>query len=83
MAVVKEYIYIQQTRFGSRIGFDIVSHDYISAVQVPRFIIQPLVENAIIHGIEPKENGGTVRIKTYKKLDTIYIKIIDNGVGIT
>lgn len=81
LTAVKKYVHIQQTRFGSRIGFEIVGHDFHS-VQIPRFIIQPLVENAIIHGIEPKLNGGTVRIKTYRKADVIYLKIIDNGVGI-
>lgn len=81
LAVVKKYVHIQQTRFGSRINFEIVGHD-LGGVQIPRFIIQPLVENAIVHGIEPKLNGGTVRIKTYQKQDAIYLKIIDNGVGI-
>ncbi len=81
LAVIKKYVHIQQTRFGSRIGFEIVGCD-LSDVQIPRFIIQPLVENAIIHGIEPKVKGGTVRIKTYQKQEVIYLKIIDNGVGI-
>ena len=82
LAIVKEYVYIQQTRFGSRIGFEIINRNDIGAVQIPRFIIQPLVENAIIHGLEPKEDGGSVRIKAYKKQDAVVIKIIDNGVGI-
>lgn len=81
LAVVKKYVHIQQTRFGSRIGFEIVGANF-SSVQIPRFIIQPLVENAIIHGIEPKVSGGTVRVKTYRKQGVIYLKIIDNGVGI-
>lgn len=81
LAVVKKYVHIQQTRFGSRIGFEIIDRG-VGKVQIPRFIIQPLVENAIIHGIETKVNGGTVRVKAYRKHDMIYIKIIDNGVGI-
>jgi len=83
LAVVKEYVYIQQTRFGSRIGFSIVLPNDFGALQIPRFIVQPLVENAIIHGIEPKETGGAVRIKVCKKDGTVLIKIIDNGIGIS
>jgi sensor histidine kinase YesM len=83
LAVIKEYVYIQQARFGSRIGFDIMAEIDIHVVQIPRFIIQPLVENAIIHGIEPKEIGGIVRIKIFKKDDAVWIKIIDNGIGIS
>ena len=93
LAIVKDYIHIQKARFGSRIGFDIVSRDFIAVpagpersspggMPIPRFIIQPLVENAIIHGIEPKESGGSVRIKIYRRPATVIVKIIDNGVGI-
>ncbi len=83
LEIIQEYVYIQQTRFGSRIGFEIVLQTDISRIQIPRFIIQPLVENAIIHGIEPKETGGAVRIKISKKGHSIFIKIIDNGIGIS
>ncbi len=82
LAVIKKYVHIQQTRFGSRIGFEVVGRDF-SDIQLPRFIIQPLVENAILHGLEPKVRGGTVRIKTYRKQGVVYLKIIDNGVGIS
>jgi Predicted signal transduction protein with a C-terminal ATPase domain len=83
LAVINEYVYIQKTRFGSRIGFDIISQEETRSILIPRFIIQPLVENAIIHGIEPKEAGGTVRIKVLKKDNAVLIKIIDNGIGIS
>lgn len=50
-------------------------------VALPCFTLQPLVENAIIHGIEPKEEGGYVRIRVRKRFGFVQIKIIDNGVG--
>jgi sensor histidine kinase YesM len=83
LAVIKEYVYIQQARFGSRIRFDTILQADIGVVQIPRFIIQPLVENAIIHGIEPKETGGAVRIRIFKKDNAIFIRIVDNGIGIS
>jgi two-component system sensor histidine kinase YesM len=46
-------------------------------------ILQPLVENAIIHGIENLEFGGLIVVDTKKKYDTLYLRIFDNGVGIS
>lgn len=82
LEIVKKYVHIQQTRFGPRLGFEIICHD-LEGVEIPRFIIQPLVENAIIHGIEPKVEGGRVRIKAGQRQDVIYLKVIDNGIGIS
>jgi len=81
--IIKEYIHIQQARFGERIRFSFICRGDISGVRIPRFIIQPLVENSIVHGLEPKESGGGVRIKVYEKCDSTVIKIIDNGIGIS
>lgn len=44
--------------------------------------LQPIVENAIIHGLEEKEEGGVINIKAYQKDETIFIEVKDNGVGI-
>lgn len=82
--ITREYVFIQQYRFGKRINVDF-KYDNInlSEVLIPRFTLQPLVENAIIHGLEPKEEGGRLRIKVYVHDDNAVIKIIDNGVGIS
>ncbi len=82
LAVIEEYLSIQQTRFGDRIQFSLISRADISRLVIPRFTIQPLVENAIVHGLEPKENGGAVRIKIYLRGRTAWVRVIDNGVGI-
>ena len=83
LAIIKEYVMIQQTRFGERIGFDIISRGDIDKMVIPRLIVQPLVENAIVHGLEPKEDGGGVRVKIYPKDGFVIIKVIDNGTGIS
>lgn len=83
LKIIKEYAAIQSARFGDRFKFDIVCKAKINDILVPRFILQPLVENAVIHGLEPKESPGMVRIKIYEGSNSIIIKIIDNGVGIT
>ncbi|MCX7708443.1 MAG: sensor histidine kinase [Clostridia bacterium] len=80
--ITMEYMYIQQYRFGERIKLDVKCQTQTDAVLIPCFTIQPLVENSIIHGLEPKENGGKLRIKVSRKGARVIVKIIDNGVGI-
>ena len=59
LGITEEYLKIQKMRFSSRLNVD-VRHDrkLEQAVTLPRFTLQPLVENAVIHGLEPKEEGG-------------------------
>jgi two-component system, sensor histidine kinase YesM len=83
LSIIEEYISIQKVRFGSRVDFSIICKDNINDILIPRFILQPLVENSIVHGLEPKEFGGKIKIKIYKRNELIIIKIIDNGVGIS
>lgn len=81
--ITKEYMMIQQFRFGERLRFDVRCRTNVENVMIPRFTLQPLIENAIIHGIEPKERGGTVRIKIQEQDGSVLIKVIDGGTGIT
>jgi len=76
---VETYLNIEKLRFGDRLNFDfqIEAQDF----KVPALILQPLVENAVKHGICGKENGGTVIIKIYREESKVIIKIIDDGVG--
>lgn len=83
LIIINEYASIQNARFGDRFVFDIVCKADTSTVRIPRFILQPLVENAVIHGLEPKESIGKVRIKIVEICGRLVIKVIDNGVGIT
>ncbi|HBF36881.1 MAG TPA: hypothetical protein DDW50_06130, partial [Firmicutes bacterium] len=82
LQITMEYINIQQYRFGDRIKIEIMCNTAIDSVFIPRFTLQPLVENSVIHGLEPKGDGGTLRIKIFRKSQNVVIKIIDNGVGI-
>lgn len=81
--VIEQYIYIQKFRFDERLNFDIQCYMDISDIYLPALLIQPLVENAIVHGIEPKIQGGRVRIKIYKNDFATYIKVMDTGIGMT
>ncbi|SFL84967.1 sensor histidine kinase [Halanaerobium salsuginis] len=81
---VKNYLYIQQFRHGEEYEY-IVDVEDIAVLDkhIPKLILQPLVENAIYHGLLPAEKKGLVIIKAYLNNGFIYFKIIDNGIGIS
>lgn len=64
LSIVQDYMYLQKTRFGDRVNYELHIDDGIdpSQIQVPVFLLQPLVENSVSHGLNRKEQGGTVRI---------------------
>lgn len=76
---VKNFLAIEQKRFGKRINviYDIREE----AFMLPPLTLQPIVENAVKHGIAPKEQGGTIRISTGKNDTDYWIRVEDDGVG--
>jgi len=80
---LQKYLEIEQTRFHDRLSvrFDI-DPETLDA-EVPRLILQPLVENAIKHGVSPKPGAGLVQIATRKQGDNLWIEVSDNGVGLS
>lgn len=85
LSVIKDYIYIQEKRFGARIKFQLKVEEEIdvNSTLIPTFTLQPLVENAIIHGVGPKEEGGTVKIEVFKQNRELYIVVADSGMGMS
>ncbi len=82
LEILKEYMFIQKTRYGDRISFNIKNSINISHLRIPVFTLQPLIENAVKHGIEPKEDGGRITIYIDKApWNKILIRIEDTGVG--
>lgn len=81
--LLREYFTIQQYRYGNTLMLDInVSDNDLLDCSIVKFTLQPLVENAIFHGIEPKGTIGTITINvTETDKGDIQIEIIDNGVG--
>ncbi|MBU8640259.1 histidine kinase [Bacillus pumilus] len=80
--VVKEYFHIQETRFADRITCKTTIDASCLSVLIPSLTLQPLVENAFIHGVEPKEEDGLVELSIYQEGGYVMIRIRDNGVGI-
>lgn len=76
---VKEYVWLEKLRFGQRIN---VQYNISQAVfSIPVLSIQPIVENAIKHGLCPKKEGGTVIITTGETNEYFYVTIEDDGIG--
>lgn len=80
MKLVEAYIKIEKARFGERlkVEFEICDDDHI---EIPPLILQPLVENAIKHGIMKRTKGGTIIINVLKEKEGILFVVTDDGVG--
>jgi len=84
MNCVRNYLYIQQTRFSSELSFQIDMQEELAAAAIPKLTLQPLVENAVYHGFEPDENRtGMITITAEKLGDCVLILVGDNGIGMT
>lgn len=83
--IIDEFFAIYHVRFGDRVAlsWQIADDIDLTETMVPSFIVQPLVENAFKHGIIPRENGGTVRIRIRRlpRRMLLYIAVQDDGVG--
>ena len=77
--MVQNYLDIEKIRFGDRLQFSIEVDKELEKVEIPLFIIQPLIENAIKHGISKIEGNGKIALKIEKREKEILITIIDNG----
>ncbi|MDF3000057.1 MAG: histidine kinase [Bacillota bacterium] len=78
---IEKYLYIQKVRFKNRLEYDIDIPDKIRSYRIPNMVIQPIVENALIHGITPKRDGGKISIFAEEQKNGIVISILDNGNG--
>lgn len=79
--IVQEYFYIQQARFGERITFQTDIEDDCLDIEIPSLILQPLIENAFMHGVESYEENGIISLHIHRNNDQIYVEVIDNGAG--
>lgn len=79
---IRFYLYLQKERFDDKIEYAIeVEDESILDLMLPKLSIEPLVENAIVHGLEKKVGKGALAVCIRKEDDSIYFEITDNGLG--
>ena len=83
LEALQVYIHIQQTRFDGRITY----HKQILVdpmqVRLPSFTLQPIVENAFLHGLSRREENGRILLRIWQEGDLLYVSVMDNGAGMT
>lgn len=83
MEFLTKYLEIEQTRFADRLRVEIEVQPEALDVLVPTFLIQPLVENAIKHGISRKKGPGRIQIRAAREHEKLCIEVRDDGVGLS
>ena len=78
---VKSYLHIQNIRFNGKIKYYIQTDEELRNYRIIKLLLQPFVENAVYHGIEPKIGEGTIGISVYQQEGRVYFEITDDGVG--
>ena len=80
----RNYLAIQQVRYKDKFTYEIIADEECAHLATLKFIIQPMIENAIYHGLEfmDKDDDGAIVIHAYCEQDDLYIDVMDNGVGI-
>jgi sensor histidine kinase YesM len=78
-----DYLSLMAIRMGPRMAFELDLPDALTKAPVPRFILQPLVENAIRHGLEPQVSGGRIEVQARAEGALLLLTVRDNGLGIS
>jgi two-component system, LytTR family, sensor kinase len=79
---VRQYLEIEQVRFGDRLQVDLVIDPVTPKALVPGFALQPLVENAVRHGIYPKVGAGRIEIRASRDGECLRVEVTDDGPGL-
>lgn len=83
LAFVEQYLSLEKDRFGSRLQTMLNVEPAILQEKIPPMLLQPLVENAVKHGISPKIEGGTVQLNIDKRGQALHVELSDTGVGLS
>lgn len=78
---VRQYLFIQKQRYGDKLEYEIAEDPDFDNLVLPKLVLQPLVENALYHGIKEKDGQGHIKVSVHKKDSGLIIRIEDDGVG--
>ena len=77
----ENYLRIQQTRYEDKLSYRVIGEEELLGIQVPKLILQPIIENSIYHGIRPKKGRGSIEISYRREGDFLIIEVADDGIG--
>ena len=80
---VKNYLMIQHMRFKNKFDYEFDIEEDVLELSSLKLMLQPLVENAIYHGMEFMDGDGLIKIKAWREADELYLSVTDNGLGMT
>ncbi len=81
LAAVRSYLDVERLRFGDRLGTTLDLDSGVEGIPVPPLILQPLVENAVLHGIAPRREGGRLWVRAGRETNTLILSVEDDGPG--
>lgn len=79
---VSQYLFIQKQRYGDKLTYDVQGLDAYADFVIPKLILQPLVENAIYHGIKEVDHKGMIKVTVSETAQHLILTVWDNGKGI-
>ncbi len=82
LATVRTYLDLQALRMAGRMTYEVSVESGLELVSIPPLLVQPLVENAVLHGIEPSATGGHVVVRAERVAGSVHVCVADNGVGL-
>lgn len=77
------YMKLFQTKYPNKIAYQFILNPDVEKLVLPKFIIQPLIENYVLHGIDYKKSNNVIQLKAFRKDHALYIQLTDNGKGIS
>ena len=83
LVLLEDYFTIQKYRYGGMLQLNIDVPEELMDYYILKFTLQPIVENAIFHGIEPSGHEGTIEVKAVDEGDSLIISVTDNGIGMS
>jgi signal transduction histidine kinase len=80
-ALLRNYLEVLAIRMGARLRYELALPEALASRQVPPMLLQPLVENAVKHGLEPKVEGGSVKVSAHEERGRLVLEVADTGLG--
>jgi two-component system, LytTR family, sensor histidine kinase AlgZ len=81
LASVRDYLEIESARFGERLRYALDLDQELNGALVPPMLVQPLVENAVVHGVTARREGGSVRVTARREGERFVVRVEDDGIG--